>query len=189
METQTLQRAETAAIAGTMWRIDPVHSTIDFSVKHMMFATVHGRFDGFRGTIRFDRDRPNDAEVEVEIDAATIDTGTGARDAHLRSADFLDTEHFPIATFHSTSVEGGESFVINGELTIRDITHPIPLKAEYQGRGVHPSGVEVAGFEATGKLNRKDFGLNWNQALESGGVLVSDEVKIDITLQANRITS
>jgi polyisoprenoid-binding protein YceI len=190
METTTLQRPEVTVDAGTTWRIDPNHSTIGFSVKHMMFATVRGRFDDFAGTIRFDPDQVDRSSVDVTIQTASIDTGIGARDTHLRSADFFDAERVPTATFQSTSVEGdGKRFVIRGELTIRGVTHQVSLHGQYQGRGINPSGVEVTGFEARGKLNRKAFGLNWNQALESGGVLVGDEVTIAIDIQASRITS
>lgn len=190
MPSPTLPRPGIAVAAGTMWRIDPHHSTIGFSVKHMKFTTVHGRFDDFGGTIRFDPEQVERSRVDVTIQTSSIDTGVGARDAHLRSADFFDSAHYPIATFRSTSVAGdGEHFTIHGALTIRDTVHRISLRAEYQGRGMTPSGIEVAGFEATGALNRKDFGLNWNQALESGGVLVGDEIKLRFEVQASNIAS
>ena len=188
MNVSTLQRRNIMVAPAPMWTIDPDHSTISFSVKYMMITTVHGRFDSFRGRIKLDLDRPDNAAVEVEIDADSINTGIGARDTHLRSADFFDVERYPKATFRSTSIESnGGRFVIAGELTIRGITRSLSLRAKYLGSGINPSGVEVAGFEATGKLNRKDFGLNWNQALESGGVLVSDEVKLTTTIEAARI--
>ena len=190
METPTLEHPATATAGSTMWKIDPNHSTIGFAVKHMMFATVHGRFDGFRGTIWFDPEHVERSGVYVTIQTASIDTGVGARDNHLRSADFFDVEKYPAATFRSTSIEGeGERFVIHGELTIKDITRPVTLVAEYQGRGITPSGVKVAGFGAKGKLNRRDFGLNWNQALESGGVLVGDEINLSFDIQASSLTS
>jgi polyisoprenoid-binding protein YceI len=174
----------------TTWTIDPHHSTIGFAVKHMKFTTVRGRFDDFAGSIRFDPDNVARSGVDVTIQIATIDTGVGPRDADLRSAKFFDVEHYPVATFHSTRVEGdAERFTVHGELTIKGIAHPIQLKAEYQGRDVNPSGIEVAGFEATGRLNRKDFGLGWNQALESGGVLVGDEIKLNFEIQAGNIES
>jgi polyisoprenoid-binding protein YceI len=169
----------------TTWTIDPNHSVLEFAVKHMMFTTAKGRFEDFAGTIKFDPDNVASSSVEVTIQTASIATNTADRDAHLRSADFFDAEQYPTATFRSTSVEGdGEDFVIHGELTIKGITRPVTLKTEYQGTGINPWGVEVAGFEARGKFNRKDFGLNWNQALESGGVLVSDEVKLSLDIQA-----
>jgi polyisoprenoid-binding protein YceI len=167
------------------WTIDTAHSVLEFAVKHMMFTTAKGRFAEFGGTITFDPQDVANSSVEVTIDTASITTNTADRDAHLKSADFFDVENFPQATFRSTSVEGdADDFVINGELTIKGVTQPVTLKGEFQGTGVNPWGVEVAGFEARGKFNRKDFGLNWNQALESGGVLVSDEVKLSIDVQA-----
>jgi polyisoprenoid-binding protein YceI len=172
----------------TTWTIDPAHSVLEFAVKHMMFTTAKGRFSDFSGTITFDPKNVTASSVEVTIDTASIDTRTTDRDAHLRSADFFDVEQYPTASFRSTSVEADEAdddnFLIHGDLTIKGITKPITLKAEYEGSGVNPWGVEVAGFEAKGKFSRKDFGLNWNQALESGGVLVSDEVKLSIDVQA-----
>ena len=171
----------------TTWNIDTAHSVLEFSVKHMMFTTAKGRFSEFSGTIQFDPENVAASSVEVTIDTASIATNTADRDAHLRSADFFDVENYPQATFRSTSVSGdADDLVIEGELTIKDTTRPVTLKGEFQGTGVNPWGVEVAGFEAKGKFNRKDFGLNWNQALESGGVLVSDEVKLSIDVQAAR---
>ena len=173
------------ATTTTTWNIDTAHSVLEFSVKHMMFTTAKGRFADFSGTIAFDPQNVAGSSVEVTIDTASITTNTADRDAHLRSADFFDVESFPQATFRSTSVEGtGNELTIHGDLTIKDVTRPVSLKAEFQGTGVNPWGVEVAGFEATGKFSRKDFGLNWNQALESGGVLVSDEVKLNLDVQA-----
>ena len=171
--------------ATTTWTIDPAHSVLEFAVKHMMFTTAKGRFEDFAGTLVFDEQNVENSSVEVTIQTASIATNTADRDAHLRSADFFDAEQFPTATFRSTSVKAdGDDLTVNGELTIKGVTKPVTLKAELEGRGVNPWGVEVIGFEAKGKFNRKDFGLNWNQALESGGVLVSDEVKLSIDVQA-----
>lgn len=170
----------------TTWTIDPNHSTIGFAVKHMMIATVRGRFNDFAGAIEFDPEQVERSSVDVSIRTASIDTGIGPRDNDLRSTRFLDAERFPAMAFRSTSVEGNcERFVIHGDLTIKGTTRPIALAAEYQGRGTNLSGTEVAGFEASGTLNRKDFGLNWNQALESGGVLVGDEIKLSIEIEAD----
>ena len=169
----------------TTWTIDPAHSVVEFAVKHMMFTTAKGRFEDFAGTIQYDPQNPAASSVEVVIQTASISTNTEDRDAHLRSADFFDVEQYPTATFRSTRVEAdGDDLVVHGDLTIKDVTNPVTLKAEYQGSGVNPWGVEVAGFEARGTFSRKDFGLTWNQALESGGVLVSDEVKINLDIQA-----
>jgi polyisoprenoid-binding protein YceI len=173
----------------TTWNIDTAHSVLEFAVKHMMFTTAKGRFSDFSGSIQFDPQNVAGASVDVTIDTASITTNTADRDAHLRSADFFDAETYPQATFRSTRVSGdADDLVIEGELTIKDVTRPVTLKGEFQGTGVNPWGVEVAGFEAKGKFNRKDFGLNWNQALESGGVLVSDEVKLSIDVQAARVS-
>ena len=173
------------ATTTTTWNIDTAHSVLEFSVKHMMFTTAKGRFNEFAGTIQYDPQNPANSSVEVTINPASINTNTADRDAHLRSADFFDVETYPEASYRSTSVRAkGDDLVIEGELTIKGITRPVTLEAEYQGAGVNPWGVEVAGFEAKGKFSRKDFGLNWNQALESGGVLVSDEVKLNLAVQA-----
>lgn len=190
MKTQTLLPPEITAATGARWTVDPIHSTAGFSVRHMKFTTVHGRFGHFTGAIRFDPGHVERSSVDVTIQTASIDTGVDARDAHLRSADFFDVGQYPTATFTSTSVEGsGERFVINGELTIKDITHPVTVTAEYLGSDTNPSGVEIAGFSARGKLNRRAFGLNWNQALESGGVLVGDEIRLAFEIQASRTAS
>jgi len=191
MQSQTLHRAETTAVAGTMWRIDPIHSTIGFSVKHMMLATVHGRFGGFSGTIRFDDDRPE--EVEVQIDAATIDTGIKKRDEHLRSADFLDVAAYPTIEFRSTRVEsvspfGRHHWVVVGNLTISGVTRSVELAVEQTGEP-NRQYAEVIEFAATAKINRKDFGMTFNLPLEGGGFVVGDEVKIAISVQASRIPS
>ncbi|MGI8405004.1 MAG: YceI family protein [Thermomicrobiales bacterium] len=169
----------------TTWAIDANHSTLEFSVKHMMFTTVKGRFEDFTGKILFDSAHVENSRVDVTIHTGSLNTNTAARDNHLRSAEFFDTANYPLATLRSTSVEGdSDNFVVKGDLTIKGITHPITLKAEYQGSGVNPSGIMVAGFEAKGTFNRKDFGLAWNQALESGGVLIGEEVKFSLEVQA-----
>jgi polyisoprenoid-binding protein YceI len=169
----------------TTWQLDPAHSLIELSTRHMMFTTVKGRFTAFGGLIRDSHDDPTESSVEVEIDAASINTGDAQRDAHLRSADFLDVEQYPSISFRSTRIEGTrEQFRLSGDLTIRGVTRPITLEAEFGGTGKNPWGKEVAGFTATGQLNRKDFGLNWNVALETGGLLVSDTVKIALEIQA-----
>ncbi|MGH2562520.1 MAG: YceI family protein [Thermomicrobiales bacterium] len=190
MSSQTLQRLEIAATAGTMWRIDPLHSTIGFSVKHMMFATVHGRFAGFRGTIRFDDDHPDDAEVEVEIDAATIDTGIKKRDDHLRSADFFDVAVYPTISFRSTRVEpfnrfGRHHWLVVGNLTIHGVTRSVELAVEQTG-APEPWHTDVIEFGATATINRKDFGMEFTLPIEGGGLVVGNEVKIAISVQASK---
>jgi polyisoprenoid-binding protein YceI len=169
----------------TTWQIDPAHTLVEFSAKHMMFTTVKGRFTGVGGTIVDDLEDHSRSSVEVEIDAASITTGDAQRDAHLLSPDFLDVEHYPSISFRATRIEGTRhQFRLTGDLTIRGTTRPVTLEAELTGTGKNPWGKQVAGFTATGQINRKDFGLNWNVALEAGGLLVSDTVKISLDVQA-----
>lgn len=169
----------------SLWTIDPTHSVVEFSVRHMMISTVKGRFTGVLGTITDVATDPTLSSVTVEIDPATINTGDDKRDGHLRAADFFDVENFPKITFKSSRVEGSrDEFKITGDLTVRDQTHPVTLDATFNGAGTNPYGKTVAGFSASTKLNRKDFGLNWNVALETGGVLVSDQFKLEIEIQA-----
>ncbi len=173
----------------TVWQIDPAHTTIEFAVKHMMFTTVRGRFKGFTGTIRIDEQNPDHSRVEVDIDAATIDTGVADRDAHLRSPDFLDVEKHPKIVFRSNRVDGahkknGDRFKITGELEIRGTRMPVTLDASFEGIGKDPWGKQRAGFAARTEIDRREWGLRWNQALETGGVLVGHSVKIEIEAQA-----
>jgi len=174
-------------VGQSTWEIDPAHSVIEFSVKHMMFTTVRGRFKRVRGTIRcLDGDDCREATVEAEIDAASIDTADEARDAHLRGPDFLDVDRYPTISFKSTRVErtGQDQFRVIGDLTIRGVTREVTLETTFNGRGKNPFGKEVAGFTAETTLNRKDFGLNWNAALEGGGLLVGDKLDALIEIQA-----
>ena len=177
---------EAATKTTTTWTIDTAHSVLEFAVKHMMFTTAKGRFQDFSGTIAFDENNVENSSVDVTIQTASINTNTEDRDAHLRSDDFFAAEQHPEATFRSTKVEPkrGNDFTVTGDLTIKGVTNQVTLDATFHGTGTNPWGVEVAGFEAKGSFNRKDFGLTWNQALESGGVLVSDEVKMSLEIQA-----
>ena len=173
----------------TTWQIDPNHSAVEFAVKHMMFTTVRGRFKDVKGTIEVDEQNPDRSVVNVEIAAASIDTGSPDRDTHLRSADFLDVENHPTLTFRSKRVEGamqkeGDSFRVIGDLTIRGTTMEVTLDAVYEGTGKDPWGGTRAGSRATAKLDRRDWGLKWNQALETGGILVANEVRIEVEVQA-----
>lgn len=173
----------------TRWEIDPTHSTIEFSTKHMMFTTVRGRFEDFEGTLQLDADAPDRSKAEVRIRVASLDTGSADRDGHLRSPDFFDVDNYPEITFHSTDVMGanteeGSRFRVSGELTIADTTEEIVLDVLYQGRGEDPWGGERVGFNATGEIDRRDWGLKWNQALETGGVLVANKVRIEAEVQA-----
>lgn len=168
------------------WTIDPSHSVVEFSVKHMVFATAKGRFSEFTGAINLDSANPDNSSVTVEIAAASIDTRDAKRDEHLRSADFFDVENFPTLTFVSTKVENhGDHLHVTGDLTIHGVTQPVVLNAELNGQGTNPWGQQVISYSATTKFNRKDFNLGWNAALESGGVLVSEEVKVSIEIEAN----
>jgi polyisoprenoid-binding protein YceI len=167
------------------WHIDASHSEIQFAVRHMMISTVRGRFNQFSGTIEADEQNPTAAQVKVQIDAASIDTGDEKRDAHLRSPDFLDVEEYPHITFKSTKVERVDERdgKLYGELTIRDVTKPVVLDVEYAGMAKSPWGTVSAGFSAETRINRKDWGLNWNVALETGGWLVSDELRVSIEVE------
>jgi polyisoprenoid-binding protein YceI len=170
----------------TTWKFDPAHTSVEFKVKHMMVTTVKGRFTEVEGTIFGELEDPALAEVDVQIEAASIDTRNEQRDAHLRSADFLDAEHFPTITFRSSRVErtGQDTFNVTGDLTIRGTTREVVLDTSVNGSGKTPYGTEVVGISAETSINRKDFGLNWNVALETGGWLVGDTVKIDLEIEA-----
>ena len=173
--------------ATTAWHIDPVHSHVEFAVRHLMISTVRGRFREFSGTLTGDPSDPAGASVTITIDAASIDTREGQRDAHLRSADFFDADRFPEITFTSTNVASdGDHLNVAGFLTIRGVTKKVTLRVTPEGRAKDPWGGERAGYSATTTVNRKDFGLTWNQALETGGVLVGDEVRISIGMQLVR---
>ncbi|MQA91625.1 MAG: polyisoprenoid-binding protein [Gemmatimonas sp.] len=179
-----------ADIAGkTTWQLDPAHTLIEFSAKHMMITTVKGRLADVKGTIWVDETDPSGSRVEVEMGAASADTRVQDRDDHLRSADFLDVETYPTITFRSTRIEGahaeaGDSFRVIGGLTIRGTTREIVVDATFEGTGKDPWGGERASFSGTTKIDRRDFGLTWNQALETGGVLVSNELRISLEVQA-----
>jgi polyisoprenoid-binding protein YceI len=172
----------------TTWQLDPVHSSIEFSVKHMMMTTVRGRFKNVKATLTADEEHPEGCCVEAEIDVASIDTGNAERDNHLRSADFFDAERYPKSTFTSRRVEGrpanpGDRFRVVGDLVIRDTTQEVTLDCVFEGRGTDPWGKERAGFSATTEIDRRDWGLKWNQTLETGGVLVGQTVRVDLEVQ------
>jgi len=164
------------------WTIDPAHTTVGFSVSHL-FTSVQGRFDRFQGTIDFDPAKPQASVVRASVDAASINTNNEKRDKHLRSGDFFDVEKFPTLSFEST---GGVTQMVDGrgklagKLTIHGVTRPVVFDVVYRGRGKDPWGNVRAGFAATLNINRKDYGLNWNEALETGGFLVGDDVEIRI---------
>ena len=175
--------------ATTIWQLDPAHTSIEFAVKHMMFTTVRGRFKAFTGSVHIDERNPDQSRVEVTIDAESIDSGVPDRDAHLRSADFLDVEHYPKILFRTTRVDGahqeeGDRFKVAGELEIRGSAMPVTLDATFEGLGTDPWGKQRAGFAARTEIDRREWGLRWNQALETGGILVGNSVRIEIEAQA-----
>ena len=175
----------TAVETRNTWTIDPSHTTVEFVAKHMMITTVKGRFAELTGIIVADETNIADSSVEATLQAASLDTRSEQRDAHLRSPDFLDVEQYPEVTFKSTAISGTKaSFKVTGDLTIRGVTRPITLDASFEGEGKDPWGGTRASFSAHGKFDRRDFGLTWNVALETGGILVSNEVKINIEAQA-----
>lgn len=171
----------------TAYKIDPVHSSVRFSVRHLMITRVHGQFSAVAGTLEIPQGSQVPSSVDVTIDVASIDTREPQRDGHLKSADFFDAEHHPTITFRSTKIDGGdERFTIEGDLTIRGTTKRVVLDTTFEGAGNDAWGGYRVGYEASTKINRKDFGLNWNQTLESGGVVVGDEIKIELNVQAIR---
>lgn len=177
----------TAAIGADVrrWAIDPAHTEVEFSVRHMMISTVKGSFPGVEGIIELPGEDGAGASVDVTIDAASITTGNQDRDAHLRGEDFFHVEKWPSLRFRSRSVERkGDGFRVVGDLTIRDVTREVAFDAEELGRGIDPWGNPRVAFRAETRINRKDYGLTWNQALEAGGVLVGDEVRIHLEVQA-----
>jgi polyisoprenoid-binding protein YceI len=173
-------------MAKSIWQIDPAHTEVEFAVKHMMISTVRGRFADVSGTIALDEADLSGSSVEVELDVASIDTRQEDRDAHLRSADFFDVENHPKITFRSRRVEaaGDGRFRVVGDLTIRDQTREVVLEGADEGRATDPWGNRKAGFTAQTSIDRRDFGLTWNSALETGGVLVGNEIKITLDVQA-----
>ena len=164
------------------WAIDASHTNIEFAVKHLMISTVRGHFGGVEGTVTLDGDDLSTARISAEIDASTVTTRNEQRDGHLRSADFFDVENHPKLTFRSTSVDvvSEDELKVTGDLTIRGTTQPVTLDVELEGRGSDPWGNDRIGFTATTKIRRSEFGLTWNQVLETGGVMVSEDIRIRI---------
>jgi polyisoprenoid-binding protein YceI len=170
----------------TRWNIDTAHSGIQFTVRHMVISKVRGAFGRWQGAIDFDEQDPPASRVSVRIDAASIDTREPKRDEHLRSPDFFDVAAYPEITFDSTAVEalGGGRYRVRGDLTIHGTTRPVELDAEYEGTGADPWGGRRIAFQARTAVSRREFGLTWNQVLETGGVLVGDEIQIALDVQA-----
>jgi polyisoprenoid-binding protein YceI len=176
--------SDLANTTGT-WVIDPTHTTIGFSARHAMVAKVRGQFNEFAGSLTLDGSDPTASSAQLTAETASIDTRNPDRDGHLKSADFLDVESFPTLTFTSTSVSGnGESFVVTGDITIHGVTKSVDVKFELLGVSTDPWGGVRIGFEGKTEISRKDFGLVWNTALETGGVLVGDTVKIELDVEA-----
>jgi len=178
-------------VGTTTWNIDSAHTQAEFSVKHLMIATVRGHFGNVTGTVTIQNDDPTTANVDVTIDATSIDTRDEKRDAHLRSQDFFNVDKYPVITFKSTRAEraGERGYRLTGELTIAGVTRPVTLDVEDQGRAKDPWGNEKAAFSATTKIKRSEFGLTWNVALEAGGMLVGDDIKISIEAQLAKAQS
>ena len=184
-DTTTVNRADLSAITGD-YDIDPAHSRIGFASRHAMIATVRGHFGEFTGWAHLDGDDPTRSTAELTIDVASITTGQQQRDDHLRSGDFFDLEKWPNITFRSTSVEvvDDETYRLHGDLTVRDTTRPVSIEFVYQGSSTDPYGNFRVGFEGSTTINRKDWGLNWNVALEAGGILVGDKIKLEFDISA-----
>ncbi len=175
----------------TAFAIDPAHTDILFSAKHMMVTTVRGTFHDIDGTIEIDENDPTRSHGEFRVKPASVDTNFGARDTHLRSPDFFDAERFPEITFVSTSItsKGNDGYEVTGDLTIRDVTRPATFAVELEGIVKGMSGARHAGFSAKAKLAREDWGLNWNVALEQGGWLVGKEIKLEVAIAADEVAA
>ncbi len=176
---------QTRTTETTVWTVDAAHAELAFSVRHLMISNVRGRFGKLEGTVTTDNENLNNSQIDVTIDVNSIDTRQEMRDNHLRSADFFDAANHPTMHFVSKRIVGDvtKEFRVVGDLTIRGTTHEIELQAHLEGRGKDPWGNDRAGFSLTGSLNRHDFGLHWNQALEAGGVAVGSEVKMTIDVE------
>lgn len=174
--------------AKTQWKLDPTHTAVEFSAKHLMITTVKGRITDVDGIITIDERNPGNSSVSATLKATSLDTRTEQRDQHLRSGDFLDVEKYPEIKFRSTRIEGDkDSFKLTGDLTIRDVTRPITLDVKFEGQTKDPWGGERVGFSGSGKIDRRDFGLTWNQVLEAGGLTVGNDIKISIEAEAVKI--
>ncbi|MER7807142.1 YceI family protein [Streptomyces sp900116325] len=174
-----------AALTGT-YTIDPSHSSIGFTVRHAMVTNVRGSFGDHEGTLTLNGDNPHHSTASIDVKIASVDTGIADRDGHLVSGDFFDAEKFPLMTFRSTHAEqlGGDRYRITGDLTIKDISRPLAIDLEFNGSATDPYGNERVGFEGSAEILRSDWGLTWNAALETGGVMVSDKVKLNFDISA-----
>jgi polyisoprenoid-binding protein YceI len=170
-----------------IWEIDPSHTNVEFVARHLMVSKVRGKFTDVKGTIEIAED-PLQSKARATINAASVDTGDAKRDEHLRSADFFDVENYPTIDFVSTKVVTHKdgTYLLEGDLTVRGVTRKVGLDLEYNGSSATPWGSLVTGFSATTEISRKDFGLEWNVALETGGVLVGDKIRLNIEVEANK---
>ncbi|MGJ7912715.1 YceI family protein [Neobacillus sp. LXY-1] len=173
-------------MTNTKWALDTVHSSVDFSVRHMMIANVKGTFNSFNATIEADPTDLTTANIDFTVETASVDTRNKDRDAHLVSGDFFDSENHPNLTFKASKIEKTDDgeYNVTGDLTLRGITKQETFAVTFEGQGKDPWGNEKVGFSAMGSINRSDYGLVWNAALETGGVLVGDKVKINMQIQA-----
>lgn len=175
-------------MAKSVWNVDASHSALEFKVKHMMMANVRGQFHDFQANITADPEDLTTAEIDFTVNVNSIDTKDEQREGHLKSADFFDVENYPNLTFKATKIErkSNNEYAMTGDMTIRGVTKPVTFNVTSEGIGKDPWGNERAGFTAAGSLNRKEFGLNWNALLETGGVLVGEQVKINVEIEAVR---
>lgn len=173
-------------MAKSKWSVDPTHSSVDFSIRHMMIAKVKGTFHTFEAQIEADPEDLTTADIQFSVDLSSIDTRNSDRDAHLRSADFFDVEQYPKMTFQSTRIvkTGEGQYDVTGNLTLHGVTRTETFSVTFEGAGKDPWGNEKVGFSGQGSIKRSDYGLTWNAALETGGVLVGDEVKVSIEIEA-----
>jgi len=172
----------------TKWAIDPMHSEVQFKVKHLVISTVTGSFKNFEGTVEAEGDDFADAKIEFSLDINSVDTGQEQRDGHLKSADFFDAEKYPHITFKSTSItkESGDDYKLTGDLTIKGITKPVTFEVEHGGIADDFYGNTKAGFEVKGKINRKDFGLTWDGVTEAGSIVVGEDIKLTANIQLTK---
>jgi polyisoprenoid-binding protein YceI len=180
--------AASPALAAETFQFDKSHTTVGFQVRHI-FTMLGGKFQDFSGTIKVDRAKPENSSVEFAVQVASVFTNEPKRDEHLKSPDFFDAASHPAITFKSTSVKpvGKDVYEVTGPLTMRGVTKVVTLPVTFLGEGKDPWGNEKMGFETSTTLNRKDYGINWNKALDQGGVLVGDEVKVQISIEANKV--
>ena len=177
----------TRETGSVLWTIDPFHTTVGFSVRHLLITNVHGVFERVSGSVRYDAAAPESTVIRVEIPADSINTRAPQRDAHLRSPDFWDAENHPKITYKSTSAKvDGDDLITVGDLTIKGVSHPVEITWEFNGIAKDPYGTTKAGFEGTSTIKRSDWGITWNAALETGGFMISDKVKLVLEVEADK---